>query len=123
MNKRIQKKQAKRLEHEAEIVAAEAAIAGEHPVKRALELVRNTAAKVEKSLRSGKPREAVRAVQEGASEAISQVKAQVNSKLAETEQQIKDKIEHTEQEAEALLKKVPVVGVRAAKKLHDVTHR
>ena len=39
------------------------------------------------------------------------------------QQQLKEKLSETEAQAESLLKKVPVVGKAAAKKLHDVTHR
>jgi hypothetical protein len=123
MNKRIQKKLHKRLEHEAEIAAQEAAaITGERPSLDALGLMREGAARVKQALREGDPRGAVRAVQERASEAIGQVKGRVRDKLSETERAVKEKLEETEQRAEALLDKVPVVGAAAAKKLHGLTH-
>jgi gas vesicle protein len=134
MNKRIQKKVHKRLEHDAEQLANEAVAAtGERLSRNPVEFVREGAARVKQALRDGDPRAAVRAVQERAGEAIDQVKGavreklsatekQVKDKLHETEQRVKDKLEQTEQRAEALLDKVPVVGAAAAKKLHGLTH-
>jgi len=123
MNKRIQKKVQKRLDHDAQAIADEAAaMTGENPALNPVALMREGAARVKKALREGDPRGAVRAVQERAGEAIAQVKGRVRSKLDETERQVKEKLEETEQRAEALLDKVPVVGHAAAKKLHGLTH-
>ncbi len=102
MNKRIQKKVAKRHAEEAEAENENDGAA------RRLRLVsvRETVAQVEQSLRSGNPRQAMRVVQESASEAIGQVREQVKEKIAETEQraealyrekeaQLKEKLEET----------------------------
>lgn len=54
---------------------------------------------------------------------ISKTENQVREKINETEAQLKERLVETEERAEALLEKVPVVGSKAAKKLHDLTHR
>jgi hypothetical protein len=123
MNKRIQKKVQKRLEHDEEQLAEEAAaITGERPSRSPVAFVREGAAAVTEALRGGDARGAVRAVQERAGEAIDQVKGAMREKLSATEKQVKEKLEATEQRAEKLLEKVPVVGEAAKKKLHDLTH-
>lgn len=125
MNKRIQKKVAKRLEEEtAEQDALEAAeMTGEERIVATLKGVRSAASEVEQAVRKGDAKKAARIVQERTGEAIGQLKVAVSDVIDERQEQLREKLEETEKQAEELLKKVPVVGKAAAKALHDVTHR
>jgi hypothetical protein len=119
MNKRIQKKVAKR---EAELHAlaeaqAENAPSAPRPTVRsvaeqALQLARDAGA-------LGVVRAVAGEVQDRTTEAIGQAKEQLAEKIAEGKQMIAQQ----EQRAEAVLEKVPVVGATAAKKLRELTHR
>ena len=118
MNKRIQKKVAKR---EAELHAltdaqAENTRGVRHATvrsvaKQALQLAREAGA-------LGVARIVASEVQERTSEAIGQAKEQLMETVAEGKQ----KLAEQEQRAEAALEKVPLVGPAAAKKLHELTH-
>ena len=125
MNKRIQKKVAKRLEQEAAEQAAveDAEMTGEERIVATLKGVRAAASEVEQAVRKGDAKGAARIVQERTGEAIGQLKVAVSDVIDERQEQLREKLEETEKQAEELLKKVPVVGKAAAKALHDVTHR
>lgn len=146
MNKRIQKKAAKReaLQHKEIMHAANGSavsgIATKKPGRAgqtsAAARRRHAVGAVAKQAREartgamGTMLSVAEQVQERTTEAISQVK----DKIAETqhnaealykekETQLKDKLAETEERAEALLEKVPLVGAAAARKLHELTHR
>jgi hypothetical protein len=135
MNKRIQKKVAKREGMVRETSNGNAAHASPGKPSPA---VRAVAEQAEKKAHAAGPVGMARAlaeqVQERTTEAIGQVRDQVREKIAETKSQVRDqvnekiaetktRISEGEEQAEALLEKVPLVGAAAAKKLHDLTHR
>jgi predicted GIY-YIG superfamily endonuclease len=118
MNKRIQKKVAKR---DAELLAQAQTDSAQPGRPRAT--VRSVAEQALQLAREAGPLGVVRLVasevQDRTTEAIGQAKEQVKEKVAEAKQ----KIVAQEERAEAALEKVPVVGGAAAKKLHELTHR
>jgi pantothenate kinase type III len=118
MNKRIQKKLAKR---EAELHDEAQAENPQPGAQRAT--VRSVAEQALRLAREAGALGVVRAVagevQDRTTEAIGQAKEQLREKVAEGKQ----KLVEQEERAEAVLEKVPVVGAAAAKKLHELTHR
>jgi acyl-CoA reductase-like NAD-dependent aldehyde dehydrogenase len=56
-------------------------------------------------------------------EKLNETEREVRRKLSKTEHRMLEKISETEERAEALLEKVPLLGGKAAKKLHELTHR
>lgn len=141
MNKRIQKKVAKRealhAESDQQSAASSAAqtraSGGRTPPGRRAAAVRAVAKQVREA-GDGNALGSVIAIAEQVQERTSEAIGQVKDKLAETEQkaealykekeaQLKEKLAETEERAEALLEKVPLVGAAAARKLHELTHR
>lgn len=113
MNKRIQKKVAKRQAQEREEAQAQAAVAPPGPGRAAV------GAAAEQANRSGLMASAL-----GAARAVADaVMEEVQERTTEAIGQAKQKIAAQEERAEAVLERVPVVGERAAKKLHELTHR
>jgi hypothetical protein len=113
MNKRIQKKVAKRHAEQGETAQAQAAAAQPGAPRAVAEQAPQQPGLVVGAV--GAMLAVAGEVQERTSEAIGQVK----EKVAETKQMLVEQ----EERAEALLERVPVVGTAAAKKLHDLTHR
>lgn len=149
MNKRIQKKVAKRLAQEQEMaglaeVSAKPTASARKPARssgrgaqaaagRRLHAVKSVAEQARAPQTQGAVG-AVMAVAEQVQERTTEAISQVKDKIAETQQsaealyreketQLKEKLAETEERAEALLEKVPLVGAAAARKLHDLTHR
>jgi ERCC4-type nuclease len=124
MNKRIQKKVAKR---EADLRVLAPAQAESARPERPRATVRSVAEQALQLALEAGPVNLVRAVasevQDRTTEAIGQAKEQVQEKVKEKVAEAKQQIVAQEERAEAALEKVPVVGAAAAKKLHELTHR
>ncbi|MET0342615.1 MAG: hypothetical protein ABW252_16540 [Polyangiales bacterium] len=114
MNKRIQKKVAKRnggVVRQHNVAAPKRKRAGAAPAHaEAGWQVRSRAA-------------AARGPRALARELAREVAGVVQERAAGAVEQLKGKLAETEQRAEKLVAKVPVVGKRVAKKLHDVAGR